>query len=286
MTDVASDDLSKSEAKSLTEKIRKSVDGLWSLLLEAYERKAWKALEYKTWESYVKAEFDMSRRNSYRLLAQGKAARAIEEAVGKNVPHAAQISQRDAEVIADDIHGAAAEIKSRVESGTVPRKAVADVVAEKSEERRLRDKKANDAEWKRQQDEFKAGYSPELAASIAAQEAAKAANKTKSDRAGLSDAERIDALEAEVIALEEENAKLKAENKTYSEMKVQFEKGGFEEVIRGKDAEISALKSRVERESKEKVANLNSLEWWKKQAIKLGWTDPNFIPVKGAAANG
>jgi hypothetical protein len=131
------------------------------------------------------------------------------------------------------------------------------------------------AEWDRQREEHKA----QMPAFVAEREAAKKGSKAKACDASLSDAERIEALEAEVISLEEENARLKAENKKFEEMRVQFEKGGFEEVIRGKDAEISALKSRVERESKEKVANLNSLEWWKKQAIKLGWSNHVISPL-------
>lgn len=68
MKDVTPAELSKAEAKKLTQKIKTAVDDLWSLLVQAHDGKAWKALGYSTWEAYVKAEFEMGRAHSYRLL--------------------------------------------------------------------------------------------------------------------------------------------------------------------------------------------------------------------------
>jgi hypothetical protein len=89
----------------------------------------------------------------------------------------------------------------------------------------------------------------------------------------------LDELREINAALEDENDSLRAEVKKFEEMRVQWEKGGFEEVIAGKDEQIRVLMRQVERESHEKVRNLNSLEWWKKQAIKLGWTNPNHVVI-------
>ena len=69
------------EARQLTDQIRTTADALWSLLLEAHERRAWAALGYTRWEDYVATEFDMSRRRSYQIIDQGKVIRAITEAV-------------------------------------------------------------------------------------------------------------------------------------------------------------------------------------------------------------
>jgi hypothetical protein len=251
-------------------------------LAEIRNAKLYRAF-HRTFEAYCDEKWKFSRQRAYQLIDQAKVVRAVADAAGADLSTAVdKITEREAREIKGDLPAVAAEIKSRVERGEIPAKAVADVMSQKREARRTRGKNPEQDEWDRQRDEHRA----QMPAFVAEREAAKAANTAKSGEDGLTDGERIEALESEAIALEEENARLKAENKKFGEMRVQFEKGGFEEVIRGKDAEISALKSRVERESKEKVANLNSLEWWKKQAIKLGWTDPNFIPVKSAVANG
>lgn len=50
-------------------------------------------LGYSSWEAYVKAEFDISRQYSYRLIDQGRVIREIEEAAGQNVAHGRQIPE-------------------------------------------------------------------------------------------------------------------------------------------------------------------------------------------------
>lgn len=62
------DPLTPLGAKSITKKIRDHLEGADSLILEAYNRKAWKALKYDTWEAYVKEEFAVSRSRSYQLI--------------------------------------------------------------------------------------------------------------------------------------------------------------------------------------------------------------------------
>lgn len=64
------------EARELTDRIKDRAHDLWSLLLEAYERRAWKALGYKSWGSYYGAEFSDSGRRGYQLL---DAARVLEQ---------------------------------------------------------------------------------------------------------------------------------------------------------------------------------------------------------------
>jgi hypothetical protein len=134
----------------------------------------------------------------------------------------------------------------------------------------------------RQREEHKA----KLPAFVAEREAAKEASKKAGDDAGVSDADRIDELEAAVIALENENAKIQAELREYESLKLMFsewEAGGWEAVIAKKTADlveqIRVLNRRVERESSEKVRNLNDMERWKKRAIKLGWTNHVIIPL-------
>jgi hypothetical protein len=282
MSEIAKADLSQGEAKSLTDKIRKSVDGLWSLLLEAYERKAWKALEYRTWETYVKAEFDMSRRRSYQLVDQGRVIRAIKEVTGENVQHVAQISARDTEAVKDDLPSVTAKIKSRLEQGETTEKAVADVVAEKREERQARGKKPEPDNSRRE--EVHGQLSPEVQRHIAATKAAKAESKQPNSSA---DAVRIKELEETVAALEAENTQLRDELKKFEAMKLEFERGGFAEVISGLGEQIRVLKTRVERESQEKVKNLRSADRWRKKAIEHGYSRNTTIDLEtGEVING
>jgi hypothetical protein len=58
-------------------RIRSELDNLWSLLLEAHDRKAWHALGYPTWRDYVQAELpDMD------ILDREQIIQAIEAAGG------------------------------------------------------------------------------------------------------------------------------------------------------------------------------------------------------------
>lgn len=270
--------MNKAEATAITERIRKHIDAAWADITRAYEGKAWKPLGYASWEAYVRAEFDMSRRRSYQLIDQGRVIQAIADATGENVQRVAQISARDVAAVKDKLPEVKEEIASRVSNGQAPTEAVASTIAAakmaKQPSEKGAEKAANDA--------FRAAARAALPASIQAAEAAKATAKKTTPR----DAELEQARET-IAALESDVAKLRDENKRYEEMRVQFEKGGFEEVIRGKDEQIRVLLTRVESESQEKVRNLRTLEYWKAEAIKLGWSDREVIDLKaGEVANG
>src|ERR1700678_1288895 len=60
--------LSEAEARSLTDRIKAGVQQTFELLFEAHERRAWAVLGYRSWEQYVRREFDLSRSRSYELL--------------------------------------------------------------------------------------------------------------------------------------------------------------------------------------------------------------------------
>ena len=74
--------LEESNARQLTERIKASKNHYCSLLLEAHERRAWVALGYSSWESYVRAEFQLSRSRSYEILDHSRVLRALEAATG------------------------------------------------------------------------------------------------------------------------------------------------------------------------------------------------------------
>lgn len=74
--------LSRGEAAQLTDAIRASANRLWILVTVAFERKAWKALGYESWDDYVDAELPIGRSRSYQLVDTGKVMLAIAEAAG------------------------------------------------------------------------------------------------------------------------------------------------------------------------------------------------------------
>lgn len=278
-TAVQPTELTKAEAQTLTDRIRDSIDKTYELVLTAYERKAWKALGYKTWEAYVQTEFDMSRRRSYQLLDQGRVIRAIEDAVGENVNHGTQISERDARGIKDKLPEIQEEIKSRVEHGQKPNaatEAALKAAKEKAREERKQEQAKNAA--------ASAEHAAKLPDSIKAMETRKQEaiedKRAKAADDGLTLEERIAELEEAVRDLETENAALKAENKLFSEMKAEWEKGGFEEVIRGKDEVIRAQATRIETESRDKASWKRSADYWKAEAVKLGWSNVEVIDIE------
>lgn len=275
--------MNKRDAQALTERIRKAVDGLWELLVEAHDRQAWKAMGYKTWDAYIAGEFSMSRRRSYQLLDQGLVNRAISSAIGdvRTDVHISEAAARDIKPIIGDV---TADIQQRVQQGEEPKKA-ADEAVKAAREKAKSEKVAQQAEFDRQREEARAALPAAIKERQAAKEEAIAARKSAPEE-GLSPEERIAELEEANRILEDENAALKAENKKFSEMKALFDKGGFEAVIAAKDAVINAQAARIERESKEKVRNLNSSEMWRKRAEEAGWSNDVVIPLPGRAAHG
>ena len=140
-------------------------------------------------------------------------------------------------------------------------------------------REAEQAEHDRQRDEARASLPPAIQeaearkqVAIDARAAAPVEGPPAAPLVGLSPEDRIAELEAAVESLTTENAKLKAENKAFAEMRAEFEKGGFADVIAGKDEVIRAQATRIEAESQEKVRNLRSADFWRKQAEKLGYS--------------
>ena len=124
------------QAQKLTDRIKAAADDLWSLLLEAHEGKAWKALGYATWEAYIGAEFDMSRGHAYRLIDQGKVVRAIEDAAGTNVAKRRQITEAVAREIKPVLAEVTQEIKEKVAKGADPIQTTYEVIEAKRVEKK------------------------------------------------------------------------------------------------------------------------------------------------------
>jgi hypothetical protein len=276
----------KVQAKALTERIREGVDKVWSLLLEAHDRKAWKALSYDSWDAYIAGEFNMSRRHSYRLLDQGRVIREIADATGGAVTHGSQITERDAREIKDELPAVSAEIRARVAAGEEPGKATAKVVAAKRVERDLAElgRKTKQAENDAHQEHIRAA----LPDDIKRGEQAKARNG--SPHAAMVGKRSVthgveEAVLAERDELLEENAALKADIverdrrlAMFDDMAVQLERGGFDAVVATKDEQIRVLRRQVEDESADKATWSRRAEFWKKQAFALGYVSPNSQP--------
>lgn len=118
---------SAQEARALTDQIKGSVERTWGLLIAAYERQAWKALDYTSWHAYVTAEFGISRSRSYQLIDQATVVREIQaaadvstpvdisEAVARDVkPHLEQVAEQVHEAVAHVDEPDRAEVAAQV----------------------------------------------------------------------------------------------------------------------------------------------------------------------------
>lgn len=250
-------------------------------LTEIRDAKLYRA-SHKTFETYCKERWEISRPRAYELIDHAKVAASdpiLSDASDK-------LTARDVRAIKDDAPAVAAEIKSRIKQGDAPQKAVAAVVAEKREERQARSKKPVDEEWEKQRQAAADALPQSVKDHQAAKAAAIAGRKEKPVNIEALIAENQELREANA-ALETEVEALKADNKKYEAMRVQFEMGGFDKVIEGKDAEIAALLTRVERESQEKVKNLRSADYWKRKAVEHGYSRDVTIDLEtGEVVNG
>lgn len=104
--------LNMDEARELTDRIRSAADMLWVLIARAHAGRAWEALGYSSFESYVREEFDISRSRGYQLLNQARVVEAIEAAT----PDGTEL--RLSEAAARDIKGVIDEVVPEVESRT------------------------------------------------------------------------------------------------------------------------------------------------------------------------
>lgn len=53
--------LDEGQARDLTDRIKAELSATWDLITEAYQRRAWAALGFQSWDAYCKTEFGASR---------------------------------------------------------------------------------------------------------------------------------------------------------------------------------------------------------------------------------
>lgn len=91
MTTSQSVELSASQARELTDRIKVGVEAIWELVKQAYQSRAWSVLGYESWDDYCTREFGTSRIRLPREERQevvssmreiGMSTRAIGAAVG------------------------------------------------------------------------------------------------------------------------------------------------------------------------------------------------------------
>ena len=89
-----SEPLTAAEAEKLTATIHRSTAHVWTLISEAYRRRAWAALGYDSWDDYCMVEFESSRIRLPReqrasavasLRESGLSIRAISAATGSSI---------------------------------------------------------------------------------------------------------------------------------------------------------------------------------------------------------
>lgn len=105
-------DMSEIEARELTEAIRSAATATYILLAQAHEGKAYKALGYDTWASYVKEEFNISTQRSYQLLDLSKVIQTLEE----SAPEGTSVKLTEAQ--ARDIKRELPKITERIQEET------------------------------------------------------------------------------------------------------------------------------------------------------------------------
>lgn len=131
------DVLDEAGAREITERIKIAATALWVLLCEAHERQAWVPLGYPSFAAYVKTEFDMSRAHAYRVLDQAAVITTLAEAAGVTDPgQAPPLPLEDARRLKPKLAEAAEAVAEKVNAGTPPAAAVAEVAAEARETER------------------------------------------------------------------------------------------------------------------------------------------------------
>ncbi|WP_293335919.1 hypothetical protein, partial [Microcoleus sp. CAWBG58] len=75
--------MGRQEAESVTQAIKENFDSLGSMLIQARDRKAYKALGYRTFERYCQTEFGKSISSAYRLIEDAKVVAQLEAEISK-----------------------------------------------------------------------------------------------------------------------------------------------------------------------------------------------------------
>lgn len=121
--------MNKNEAQELTAQIRATAHGLWRLVAEAYDRKAWQALGYASWKDYATDELQMSESRSYQLVDTGRVMRAIGEVAGsEDVFQSVVVTARETARVKPHLSTFKKELTRAVKDGMSMEEAVEQVI--------------------------------------------------------------------------------------------------------------------------------------------------------------
>lgn len=93
--DIDTTPLDKEGARRLTEELRTGFDSLGKKLLEAYTRRAFKALGYSTFVDYADAELNLSRSRAYKALDEARVSSSLLPELGEEVVRKIPGSQKE-----------------------------------------------------------------------------------------------------------------------------------------------------------------------------------------------
>jgi hypothetical protein len=122
-------ELTHSQARDLTDRIKVATRRLYSDLQEAYEGRAWKALGYNSWREYAQAEFSISQSHAYRLLDHARVTAALVYAGAPNSPNGEIVSESEARIIKPHLEEVTAAIETGIADGGDPADVTTNVVA-------------------------------------------------------------------------------------------------------------------------------------------------------------
>lgn len=85
-------DMGRQEAEQITQTIKDNFDSLGAMLIQARDRKAYKALGYRTFESYCQTEFGKSVSSAYQLIEDAKVLSQLEARISENYGEAVTLN--------------------------------------------------------------------------------------------------------------------------------------------------------------------------------------------------
>lgn len=130
----SSPELDEDGAREITDRIRTTSNVLYLLVKRAHAGKAYKALGYSSFESYVNSEFNFSKVYAYRLLNQANFIEAIEARVpeGTEIRVTEPISRKLKKVLPElleELEGRVSDIEDPDEAGDI----IEDIIRENRE---------------------------------------------------------------------------------------------------------------------------------------------------------
>ena len=116
------------QALEITAKVKSYIGCVWRLLCQVHENRGYISLGYQTFEDYLRTELDISRRQGYRLIDQGKVITAITEAAEMSPNGDIEISEADSRAIKPQLELVVSKVRDRVEHGEPAEVVIPDVV--------------------------------------------------------------------------------------------------------------------------------------------------------------